>query len=161
MATNRLHQAMGLGSAFPFRRAADLERAAEEEAHRITDALSSGPYSSAQLAAMGHPYGRGGGAAGGGRSRRGRRGRSPAARQAPPLPPWIINEQTGLFRRSWQIRARVSRGVLTVEAENTAPHARFLLGGTRRMIARPFMERLRQELAANLPRIVARVLGRR
>lgn len=81
-------------------------------------ALSSGPYSRARLAAMGHPYAR----------------RNPR----PPMHPGVINAQTGSFRRSWLVEApRLSRGEVVMAARNTDWKADLLISGTGRMIPRP------------------------
>src|SRR5438105_148810 len=96
-----------------------LEQAIETEAMRLAkERLSSGPYRTSQLRQMGHPY-----------SRR---------RPRPPALPAIINVQTGRFRAGWRIRARLSGSRLTLDVENVSPEAKFLLHGTRWMIARPY-----------------------
>lgn len=117
-----------------------LEAETEAQAYRIADRLSSGPYSLADLRRMGHPYAR--------------------RRPRPPLPPGVINVQSGLFRRSWHVEAHLRGARMEVSIENRAPYARYLLEGTRRMIPRPYEEALRRELRAAIPRILAGALGR-
>ncbi|SRR6266511_3332041 len=102
----------------------------EAEAERLVKArlvkLSGGPYSAAALRAMGHPY-----------SRR---------RPHPPAAPYIVNVQSGQFRRSWRVKARMQGGDLEIIVDNTAPYARYLFDGTSRMIARPIRERVAAEV---------------
>ncbi len=118
-----------------------LEAAIEAEALKLAkERLSSGPYKTAQLRQMGHPY-----------SRR---------RPAPPMHPAIINVQTGRFRNSWRIEARLTGTRLQLSVDNTSPEARFLLHGTRKMIARPYEQALKNLVEAAMPRIVARWLAR-
>jgi hypothetical protein len=96
-------------------------------------AHSEGPYSSAALAAMGHPYSR----------------RHPAA----PLDPAVINVQTGQFRSSWAWRLpQESGGKLTTVVRNDDPKADDLASGTNRMIPRPLPEKV---LAENESAIIA------
>lgn len=100
-----------------------------KELKRIAEGLSLGPLSTDQLRRMGHPY---------------------AARApAPPLPPYVINRQKGLFAGSWKIEEpRATPAGLISSLTNTAPYASFLRGGTGKMIARPFDEYLRRQIAA-------------
>lgn len=82
-------------------------------------ALSSGPFTLAQLRKMGHPYAR----------------RAPGA-----LDPAVINVQSGRFRQDWQ--ADVPRmgdpgDVVRGRISNQSPVADYLQYGTRYMVARP------------------------
>lgn len=81
--------------------------------------FSSGPYTTAQLVAMKHPYAR----------------RLPR----PPLPPEVINRQSGDFYRGWRLTGEAT---LT----NTSRHAIYLFTGTRRMIRRPILEKIASEV---------------
>ncbi len=86
---------------------------------------SMGPYSSAQLAAMGHPYSR----------------RNPH----PPQDPAIINLQSGEFLAGWETLAQQRAGdALRTAAINTAPYSGYLDQGTRLMIRRPQTARVAQ-----------------
>lgn len=82
---------------------------------------SSGPFSQAQLSAVGHPY-----------SKR---------RPNPAYTPGIINVQTGRFKAAWKtIRAVRYSGGLRSRVVNRSPEAGFLTGFQRsasRMIRRP------------------------
>lgn len=80
---------------------------------QIAREQSSGPYSSAQLAAMDHPY---------------------ATRHGSPmLDPSMINEQSGAFRAHWQA-VRYGMGA---QIFNDAFYAKWLEEGTPTMFARP------------------------
>ncbi len=57
----------------------------------------------------------------------------------PPQDPGIINQQSGEFRRAWTVR-EVEPGKWRLE--NTSPHAGYMLG-TKRMIFRPVIDRIR------------------
>lgn len=138
--TDRFDRALGGARELLGRPARAVEEAVGAEGARIARRLSSGPYTSAMLRAMGHPYSR----------------RAPH----PPAPPSIINVQSGLFARSWRIAARVRGLTLNVEIENTAPYARYLLRGTTRMIERPYERALREDLVRAIPHIVADALAR-
>lgn len=122
--------------------ASHVSRRLEEDTEQLVTArlekLSSGPYSSAALRTMGHPYSR-------------RRPRPPAA-------PYQINVQSGLFRRSWDVKARFDGETLEVTFDNTAPYARYLFEGTSRMIPRPIRERVKREMKDWLRRYLAGVL---
>ena len=86
--------------------------------------MSVGPYSLAHLAAMGHPY-----------SRR---------RPRPPQEPAIINLQSGLFIRGWQDEGQQQQGgTLKTAAVNMAPYSGYLDKGTRLMIRRPLVQRVK------------------
>jgi len=109
----------GMAAALP-KEIAKAEKASLNEARRIAIQLSSGPYSSVMLAAMGHPYSR--------RTPHPPRGRAD-----------IINVQTGLFRSSWTRRgpySGVSTGEIVTALVNTAPYS-YKMRGTYNMIARP------------------------
>lgn len=93
--------------------ATQLSTSAAELGVRIAREQSSGPYSSAQLAAMDHPY---------------------ATRHGSPmLAPWIINEQSGAFRSHWQY---VAKGI-GAQIFNDTYYAKWLEEGTPTMFARP------------------------
>lgn len=80
--------------------------------------MSEGPYSSARLARMGHPYA--------------------TRRPNPPMHPAIINRQRGVFWRSWRRDLGQWRGGTLISfVFNIDPKARLLMHGTRKMIARP------------------------
>lgn len=99
--------------------ARDANQEMGPEALRIARRLSSGRFSTKPLAAMGHPYAR--------------------AHPHPPLPPYIINRQSGAFYAGWM---KVGNKLV-----NVAPHSRYLLrGGTRYMIDRPILERIQAEV---------------
>lgn len=105
-------------------------RKAEQESAKeilpILYELSSGPYTSAQLKAMGHPYRIGG---------------------VPPLDPAIINAQSGAFRAGWRVRPpRLTSDSLQTRIVNKTPYAPYLLSGTTKMIRRPILDRLRQRI---------------
>jgi hypothetical protein len=108
----------------PFARAAEKEAAGETLT--ILRELSSGPYSSARLRQMGHPYRIGG---------------------TPPMDPAIINAQTGKFRAAWRVDPPRKRADgLSTRIVNTQPYAVYLLSGTGKMIARPILGRMREKL---------------
>lgn len=98
---------------------ADTAREAYQQARR----LSGGPFSSADLAQMGHPYAR----------------RNPQ----PPADPALINIQSGRFEAAWQIRLpRWTATGLHTEIRNETPYAGYLDTGTQKMIARPLVQRV-------------------
>ena len=102
------------------------EKMSVDFALEVARELSSGPYKTAQLAAMGHPYRHGG---------------------RPPQDPAIINLQTGEFYRGWRvIGPRVSGNDLATKLINQSRHARDLERGTSRMIARPILIRIRERV---------------
>lgn len=91
--------------------------------------LSSAPYSTAELRRMGHPYAT----------------RAPR----PPGDAAQINVQTGRFRAAWRIVGpRKTKSGLSTRLVNDSPEAKLLLSGTRYMIARPILTRVRQRIAA-------------
>jgi len=96
----------------------DAERESLNDALNIARSLSSGPYSLAELAEMGHPY---------------------AVRDPhPPADPAVINEQSGDFKEDW----RAIPGDAVQRLENDNDVADFLKNGTRFMISRPIDERI-------------------
>lgn len=104
-----------------------------EDAKAIAVALSSGPYSAFQLAAMDHPYA----------TRHG----------SPQLPPQIINAQTGTFRESWYVWGPIFRdNSVVIKLTNLDPKSEFLKYGTERMFARPIDDAIRQRLGKNIAR---------
>lgn len=140
------------------RRAALLERElVKAEAETLKEArniaqtdYSSGPYSTAQLVRMGHPY-----------SRR---------RPRPPQDPGIINRQTGRFISSWRIDApRRTGGRIVSRLRNTAPYAKDVTEGIvngrwlaiRRPIAKRILRDVRQARVERLKGVLIRVLGAR
>lgn len=105
----------------------NAERSSADDALDFARKLSSGPFSSSQLSAMGHPYRRGG---------------------YPPAPSFIINKQTGQFYRGWRVEGpRTVSGTLSTTLVNDAPHAKLLERGTRRMIPRPIFQVVRAHIA--------------
>lgn len=134
----------------------EMEAAAEEGAAAAEIAavgLSSGPYTSRMLRALGHPYAR----------------RNPR----PPGDPATINVQSGLFRSSWRREGPERQGGrVTARLVNDAPYAHYLRDGTRflddseqerGMIARPILERIEErvkpEFAGIAERRFRRLLG--
>lgn len=98
---------------------------------QIARIWSSGTYTPSQLAAMGHPYRRGGPGLG---------------------DPALINRRPGrrggLFLRSWQPQGpNWVGGNLQSSLVNTAPYAKYLDEGTARMIRRPIREKILAFLA--------------
>ena len=92
---------------------------------------SSGPYSSADLTALGHPYAT----------------RAPA----PLLPAGIINEQSDVFLSSWETEGPTEEGgALSSAVWNTALYAPFLDEGTELMIPRPLPEAVVEEVQAEV-----------
>lgn len=95
------------------------ERRMLERGNEIARGVSSGPYSLAMLAAMGHPYAR-----------------------RDPNPPMggeagIINVQTGEFRGAWQTSGpRRMLGAIRSQIVNRSSQARWM-HGTKFMIERP------------------------
>lgn len=117
----------------------EAEKAAAQHALQIARMLSSGPYSSAQLRRMGHPYS--------------------AARPRPPADPAIINRQTGRFLAGWRIQGprKTTKGLVT-KLINDAPQAARLDRGTSRMIARPIRARIMALLAGERRRLHDRAI---
>ncbi len=102
------------------------EAASAAEALHIARELSSGTRAAAQLRAAGHPYRVGG--------------------SGPPLP---INRQSGRFYAAWRIVGpRATRAGLKTSIVNADRKARWLMRGTRRMMARPVLAALRAKIAA-------------
>jgi hypothetical protein len=115
------------------------EKEAAELALKFAREFSSGRISSDTLRVMGHPYAT----------------RAPR----PPMDPAIINEQSGRFLRSWKIVGprRTSVGLRT-KLVNRCPYAIYLWKGTRRMIARPILERVREKLLPYRERFIKAAL---
>jgi hypothetical protein len=91
--------------------------------------LSGGPFKTAMLRAMGHPYAK--------------------RRPRPPIDAAIINKQSNVFRRSWRVVPPRQAGKEMVSTlSNIAPYARFLFEGTRLMIMRPTLLKIRKRVAA-------------
>jgi hypothetical protein len=104
----------------------EAEAKSADEALRIARELSSGRFSLAQLARMGHPYRIGG---------------------VPPQDAAIVNKQTGAFYRGWRvIGPRQRGGDLATKLVNDSPQAERLSRGTSRMIARPILTRIRERV---------------
>ncbi len=76
------------------------------------------------LAKMGHPYRRGGGAKG------------------LPHPAWLIHTQGGQFLRRWQLAVSKTQDGGTATVYNRTPYASYLQGGTSKMIPRPILQRV-------------------
>lgn len=117
------------------------EKEAAAEALQIARDLSSGPYSRAQLRQMGHPYA--------------------TRRPRPPADPAQVNVQSGQFLAGWRVSGprRTVHG-LTTRLVNNSRAARLLLGGTRRMIARPIVERIGTRLSAKRRRLHSQAMRR-
>ena len=98
---------------------------AANELRGLAVGRSSGPYSSGDLATLGHPY-----------SRR---------HSSPLLPPEIINVQTGDFRRGW----RVAKLGYSASVFNEDPKGTYLELGDEKMIARPIWDGI-EETAVDL-----------
>lgn len=153
-----------------FRRSARLahQQMAEEMQKEAVD-LSHGGISSAELAAMGHPYGRGRGRStyNYGANKSASRGSGKvriAARGAAPLLP--INRQTGKLASSWRLFRRFKGdGGQQVDLQNISPESKFVLnpGGTKRMVARGFWVEMRKRWRPRNKRLIAelRTLGKR
>lgn len=111
--------------------AANARKALMETAYEMNDVaydLSSGSYSLAQLAAMGHPYSKRHGGVG-----------------VPYGDPAVINKQSGKFRSGWQVEYRANPGgIPTANIVNTDPKAEEVTGGEGRMIKRPIVERIKE-----------------
>ena len=83
----------------------------------------------------------------------------PYARRAPhpKLPPFIVNVQKGVFRRSWQTSLTNTAGNLVGRLFNTAFYSRFFDGNpTRHMIARPILQAVIERSRKN---VFQRVVG--
>lgn len=118
-----------------------------EALKRDAKELTSGGISSDQLAAMGHPFGRGRGrrmfkAPGRGATRY--RAKGDGRKGYAPLLP--INRQTGRLYRSWTI-TRVSGGIQSFQIGPAVSYARYVLavGGTKRMVARGFWSAMKRK----------------
>lgn len=119
------------------------------EAKKIAVVLSSGPYSSAQLARMGHPYNK-------------KKPHPPRGRAD------IINIQSGesgLFRSSWEMQGPVSSlasGEIMIRLVNIAPYS-FAMWGTKYMIPRridlTIAQRMRKKRLARLEAALNRALS--
>lgn len=119
----------------------DSERVSAHWGVQIAKNLSKGPFTSAHLKAMGHPY-----------SRR---------KNRPPMDPAIINKQSGVFLSAWVARpTKETTNSFSTRIENFAPHSTFLIKGTRKMIARPILQRVREKLAPFRRRTLADAMRR-
>lgn len=117
------------------------EKEAAAAALAIARELSSGPYSSAALRQMGHPYA--------------------TRRPRPPGDAAIINTQTGQFLAAWRVSGpRKTSSGLSTRLLNNSPHAWLLLGGTRWMIARPIIKRIGARVAAKRRRLHSQAMRR-
>ncbi len=115
------------------------EKQSAEEALKLARFYSTGMFSSRQLEKLGHPY-----------SRR---------RSNPPQDAAIINYHRGVFYRGWKIRPTRKSGTgLVTTLYNDSPVARFLLKGTRFMIPRPILARIRERLKNTRRRLLAQAL---
>lgn len=96
--------------------------------------LSEGPFTTARLRQMGHPY--------------------RTIRPNPPADPAIVNRQSGEFLVGWRIaNPRGVFGRYRAELVNDAPHARLLFEGTFYMIRRPILERINEYVDSKAPQI--------
>ena len=126
----------------------DLERelkSAETQAAlsglSVARKLSSGRLTSRQLRKMGSPYAT----------------RNPR----PPGDPAVINRQSGRFYQGWRVVAPRNQGAHTItRLENTSAHARYLHAGTRKMIARPILSRIREGISRERERLWRAALKR-
>ena len=111
------------------------------ELYEEADKLLSGTTPTSELVEMGHPYGRNDGIGG----RPGRQRRIKATRQLMPTLP--INQQTGRLRSALRLTQR-NKGTAQVfilsVSRSVAPYAKYVLalGGTVKMVARPFWQTL-------------------
>jgi hypothetical protein len=87
--------------------------------------LSHGPFSTQQLRGMYNP-----------------RGPYSKADPHPPADPSVINIQSGLFASEWVQTVERKPSRIDVVTYNAAPHARYLEGGTDKMIPRGLPDRL-------------------
>ena len=110
-----------------------------KEAKRLAVAYSSGPFSSAQLRKMGHPYAR----------------RAPNSRF-----PAVINVQTGQFRSNWHTGKANSPDMLKTWLINDDRVADFMKG-TKLMVERPIIQAVQKliekDRIQNLERAIAKV----
>lgn len=142
MATYRNSHALAASQA---RRFARLERSIKIAHKDLADKMmahaqdqTSGPISSKQLAAMGHPFGRGAGRI----TAKGKL-RVTARGSAPLLP---INKQSGELKRSWRLFRRNTASGQMFQLQPTSPHAIVLRpGGTKKMVARGFWTMMKTE----------------
>jgi hypothetical protein len=104
------------------RRVRTAEEDSGQEALQIARAYSSGPYSTAQLRMLGHPYAR----------------RAPR----PPGKPSVINKQTGAFRAAWRV-VKTGTQIRVVNDSRLAP---LFSRGTRYMIRRPVARAVAQAI---------------
>jgi len=86
-------------------------------AKKFAMSMSKGAYSSLQLARMNHPYAT----------------RNPR----PPAPPQLINRQSGAFLNAFRVSSTLTASRMVATLVNTSPEAKFLVSGTKNMIARP------------------------
>lgn len=102
------------------------EEASTLQAYHTFRIYSHGPYSSAQLAAMGHPYRHGG---------------------KPPMHPAFINYQTGRFEKSFLVALPMvgTDGIRSL-VWNSVFYGRFLASGTVKMIMRSLPERVERDI---------------
>lgn len=104
-------------------RTRDAEADNAQRLLNVARAYSSGPFSTATLRRMGHPYAR----------------RNPR----PPGNPAVVNVQSGRFRQSWRLVKTPSGW----RVENLAPYAKYFSDrGTRRMIRRPILRGIGQAM---------------
>lgn len=111
------------------------------QARNEARSLSRGPYTSAMLRAMGHPY-----------SRKSRK---------LPMHSGVINRQTGRFENSWVVHVprRTRKGIVS-RLYNRAPYSGYLASGTKRMIKRSTVELIYARIAANRRARIARAFKR-
>lgn len=108
----------------------------EEEMLRC---LGTQYYNLTQLRAMGHPYSR--------------------SSPNPPLPPGIINRQTGEFYAGLRVSMPQHSGTrLMLHITSDYWKSNLLMHGTERMVARPYDRQLRQQLNAKVPGAIHKAL---
>lgn len=108
-----------------------------EDALSTARALSEGRLSLAELRALGHPYRKGG---------------------IPPQDPAIINRQSNVFFLGWEIEPGGGGGGEGGRVVNRTPQAEWLRKGTNRMIARPTVERIEEQVEPRHQERVQRAL---
>lgn len=118
----------------------ESEKQAAEEALKIARFYSTGLFSLERLAKLGHPYRQGG---------------------SPPQDSALVNYHKGRFYAGWKVRPPRKSGTgLVTKLVNEWPIARFILGGTTRMVARPLLQRIRMKLKGKRQKLLTAALKR-
>lgn len=110
------------------------ERESAQAMRKTAIRLSSGPFSTAWLQAAA-------------RQRPGRRGLYSKADPAPPLPAFMINNQSKGFdslRAHWQTRVMARPDGTALTLWNSSGHAKYLFLGTRTSISRPILQEVQR-----------------